>query len=96
MQNLTNDSLVIHPALTWRLLDGEAVIVSSTTGEIRVLNHVGSEIWQLLASGSQVPEIEQVLVDRYTLSPQQVSADVSAFLIDLMRRGLITWEEHVP
>lgn len=94
MGKLTNDYPIIHPALTWRLLDGEAVIVSPTSGEIRVLNHVGAEIWQLVADGSQVTEIEQVLVDQYGLSPQQAKVDVSLFLDDLMKRGLITWETH--
>ena len=83
---------VIHPELTWRLLDGEAVIVSPTSGEIRVLNHVGAEIWQLLANGLQVKEIEQVLINQYDLSPQQATIDVSAFLDDLKDRELITWE----
>lgn len=92
MGNLTDGSPVIHPALTWRLLDGEAVIVSPTSGEIRVLNHVGSEIWQLVADGTQVTEIESVLADQYGLSPQQAKVDVSVFLEDLMKRGLITWE----
>lgn len=80
---------VIHPELTWRLLDGEAVIVSPTSGEIRVLNHVGSEIWQLLANGSTIEEIKQALVAQYALSPEQAARDVSAFLDDLHNRGLL-------
>jgi hypothetical protein len=89
-----NDYPVIHPELTWRLLDGEAVIVSPTSGEIRVLNHVGAEIWQLLVDGNAVEEIEAVLIDQYDLSSQQAHADVSAFLDDLLGCGLITWKSH--
>jgi len=86
---------VIHPELTWRLLDGEAVIVSPTSGEIRVLNHVGTKIWQLIVDSHTVEDIEQVLVNQYKLSPQQAKADVSAFLEDLLERGLIIWKTPV-
>ncbi|MBE2220481.1 MAG: PqqD family protein [Anaerolineae bacterium] len=85
---------VIHPELTWRLLDGEAVIVSPTTGEIRVLNQAGADIWQQIVTGSQVQDIERALARQYALSPQQAEADVSAFLEDLTNHGLITWESR--
>ena len=87
-----NDYPVIHPELTWRLLDGEAVIVSPTSGEIRVLNQVGAEIWQLLVDGSTVEKIEAVLIGQHNLSSEQAHADVSAFLEDLLSCGLITWK----
>ena len=87
-----NNYPVIHPELTWRLLDGEAVIVSPTSGEIRVLNQVGAEIWQLLVNGSTVEKIEAVLIGQHNLSPEQAHADVSAFLEDLLCCGLITWK----
>ena len=87
-----NNYPVIHPELTWRLLDGEAVIVSPTSGEIRVLNQVGAEIWQLLVNGSTVEKIEAVLIGQHNLSPEQAHADVSAFLEDLLSCGLITWK----
>ena len=90
-----NNYPVIHPELTWRLLDGEAVIVSPTSGEIRVLNQVGAEIWQLLVDGSAVGKIEAALIDQHNLSPEQAHADVSAFLEDLLSCGLITWKSHI-
>jgi hypothetical protein len=83
---------VIHPELTWRLLDGEAVIVSPTSGEIRVLNHVGAQIWQLIAAGLKTEAIEQAVAEQYNLSAQQAHKDVSAFLEELNNRGLIRWE----
>jgi hypothetical protein len=93
MNRLTNRYPVIHPELTWRLLDGEAVIVSPSSGEIRVLNQIGSELWQLCANNSaSVEELERFLENRYGLSEDQAKADVSAFLSDLENRSLIKWE----
>lgn len=91
-----NNYPIIHPELTWRLLDGEAVIVSPSSGEIRVLNRVGTEIWQLLADGYEVEKIEMVLMDQYNLSLPQAKVDVSAFLEDLMSSGLIILKSRIP
>jgi hypothetical protein len=85
---------VIHPELIWRLLDGEIVIVSPATGEIRVLNQVGAAIWQQLVTGSRVEEITNTLAQQYALSPQKAEADVCTFLDELTNRGLITWESQ--
>jgi hypothetical protein len=89
-----NNYPIIHPELTWRLLDSEAVIVSPTSGDIRVLNQTGTEIWQLLADGCELEKIEMVLVDQYNLSLHQAKVDVSVFLEDLMRCGLIILKSH--
>lgn len=83
---------VIHPELTWRLLDGEAVIVSPTSGEIRVLNHVGTDIWQCIANGNELEAIEKMLINQYNISPQEAKTDVAKFLDDLMSRELIIWK----
>lgn len=83
---------ILDPNLSWRLLDGEAVIVSPVSGEIRVLNAVGTEIWQRLADGASIAQIESSLVEQYQLSAQQAEADVTAFLHDLTERHLIVWE----
>ncbi len=83
---------VLEPALSWRLLDGEAVIVSPVSGEVRVLNAVGTEIWQGLADGAAIAEIESSLIAQYQLSVQQAKADVAAFLHELTDRQLIVWE----
>lgn len=90
-----NNYPIIHPELTWRLLDGEAVIVSPKSGDIRVLNRTGTEIWQLLADGCEIEKIEMVLVDQYNLSLHQAKVDVSAFLEDLMSCGLIILNSYV-
>jgi hypothetical protein len=86
---------VIDPELTWRLLDGDAVIVSPASGEIRVLNHVGTEIWQLLANGRSPAHIQQTIATQYNLPPTQAAQDLDAFLDDLAARGLITWQTPV-
>ena len=90
-----NNYPIIHPELTWRLLDSEAVIVSPTSGDIRVLNRTGTQIWQLLADGCEVEKIEMVISDQYNLSLHQAKADVSAFIEDLISCRLIILKSRV-
>lgn len=84
-----NVRLVVDKSLTWRLLDGDAVIVSPKSGKIRVLNHVGAYIWQLVVNEASSTEIVESLVTTYAISPQQAQADFDAFIEDLTKRELI-------
>lgn len=82
----------IESSLTWRILDGDAVIISPRNGKIRVLNHSGAVIWQQLVAEKSVPEIISALVDQYEISLEQAHADLETFLNDLTQRGLVQWE----
>lgn len=82
----------IADSLTWRILDGDAVIVSPRSGKIQVLNQSGALIWQWLATGKSTAEILSALVDEYTISPEQAHLDLETFLTDLTQRGLVTWQ----
>ncbi|PID85636.1 MAG: hypothetical protein CSB13_07040 [Chloroflexi bacterium] len=88
-----NNYPIIHPGLTWRLLDGEAVIVSPVTGEIRVLNQVGAEIWQMVANDFTFAQIVSAITKQYGLSAKEAESDLSNFLVDLEDRGLISWQK---
>ncbi|MFQ5398404.1 MAG: PqqD family protein [Anaerolineae bacterium] len=82
----------IAPGLIWRQLDENTVIVSPEEGKVRVLNGVGSTIWQLLVEKRSKADIEAHLAAHYDVSPEKASEDLQAFLADLGRRGLIHWE----
>lgn len=85
--------LRVDKSLTWRLLDGDVVIVSPKSGKIRVLNHVGAFIWQLIADETTYAEIVTALVNTYGISSEQAQADLDAFIDDLTKRELIFREQ---
>ena len=60
------------------------------SGECFELNRVGSEIWDLLASGSTMKSICETLLPRYVVSEEMLRTDVQTVLEDLVRRGLIS------
>ncbi|MBK6327351.1 MAG: PqqD family protein [Chloroflexi bacterium] len=84
--------LVVDRSVSWQILDGDAVIVSPKTGKIRVLNQVGTFIWQMLVLDHNAAEIQDALVSNYAITPERAARDLQAFISDLSQRNLIFWE----
>jgi hypothetical protein len=82
----------VAPDLIWRLLDDNVLIVSPRVGEVRVLNRVGTVIWQLLIAENTPPAIEDYLVSHFQVSQQDAHTDLQKFFDDLTDRGIIVWE----
>jgi hypothetical protein len=78
--------------LVWRLLDDNAIVVSPKVGEVRVLNRMGTIIWQHLIEGESLKDIEDYLVTNFRVSHQDARSDLKVFFNDLAERGVITWE----
>jgi len=79
------------PELVWRPLDDELVIVRPADGQIRVLNGVGSFIWQLLDGQRAVCNLAEMVADEYQVSPGEAELDIGAFLGELADDGLVKW-----
>ena len=82
----------VAPDLIWRLLDDNAVVVSPRVGEVRVLNGMGTVIWQLLVEQKNRDDIIAHLVEHYQVSTEQAVMDLDSFLTDLTERGVVVWE----
>jgi hypothetical protein len=93
--NATLTTPRVAPDLIWRLLDDNAVVVSPGLGEVRVLNPVGTVIWQLLVEENSPNEIENFLVTHYEVTHQRAKNDLQLYFHDLTERGIITWEELI-
>jgi hypothetical protein len=79
--------------IVWRLLDDNAVVVSPRAGEVRVLNSVGTAIWQRLVKKEDLPQIEVYLQDHYDVTKERVHSDLLSFLEELTERGILAWED---
>jgi hypothetical protein len=80
------------PGVIWRILDDSAVLVSPEAGQVRVLNEVGTTIWQLIDGENTLAHIEAELIRHYGISPERARADLHTFLANLAERGLLTWK----
>ena len=79
----------IAPDIVWRMLDDNVVVVSPREGEVRVLNKVGTAIWQLLVQEEEVPAIEQHLTTNFEVTQKRAHDDLLKFLEELAKRGIL-------
>ncbi len=88
-----NQNPRIPKQLIWRQVDDNTVVVSPQTGKMRVLNGVGSVIWQLIADEKPVNFIVEQLTTTYNITSEQAQIDLDAFLTDLGQRNLLEFSE---
>ena len=78
--------------LDWRLVDGEMVIVRLSDGQIRVLNEIGSFIWQLMDGRRTISDLASLVCAEYEVSQQEAEGDIQLFLAPLIQDGIVRWE----
>ena len=78
------------PTTAWRVIEGEAVILSLETKVLRGLNPVGSRVWELIDGRRSVDEIVRVVVEEFDVAPQDAARDVRGFVQELLDKGLVT------
>ena len=57
--------LVRHPRTASRVFNGEAVIISPAENVVRMLNPVGSRIWELCDGSRTLDQIAAALTDEF-------------------------------
>lgn len=83
---------VHHPGTASRLFSGEAVIISPRANMVRMLNPVGSRIWELSAGVLTVDQIVATLVAEFDVEPARAERTTFDFLAMLEEKGLIAWQ----
>jgi hypothetical protein len=78
------------PNITWRVVDGEALILDLNTGYYFSLNPVATEIWEALQSGVEIPRIVQTVSLKYRIDAWVVESDLHELMTDL--RSCRLWE----
>jgi hypothetical protein len=73
----------------WRVIEGEAVILSLDTKVLRGLNAVGSRTWELVDGHRTMEQIVEEIVRDFEVSTEQADADVRAFVRELFDKGLV-------
>lgn len=78
-----------NPAIAWRAIDGEAVLIDPSTGTVFVLNRLGARIWELLEVPRGAEELARALAVEHPDEGDRVAGDVAAFLGSLAGRSLV-------
>jgi len=69
--------------------EGEAFIVLPGSGQIKILNEVGSRVWELIDGTRTTEEIVGLIVKEYETTPEAARADVIEFLEELKANGML-------
>ena len=75
--------------LTWQVVGEELVILDLDGSVYLKLNGSARLLWEHLAQSCTHSELVDALVEKYAVEEQVAAADVTAFLSELDRRGLL-------
>lgn len=84
--------LQLKKDVRFRRVVDEAVVLRQQEAEVLVLNDLGGRVLELIGppgEGRSVEEMVAVLVEEYDVEPARLQEDVSAFLAELIERGVI-------
>ncbi len=85
----SDDRLAKADDSAWRTLEGRAIVLSGHDGMLRILEEVGTRLWELLDENRTVNEILKILLDEYDVEAEVLEKDVLEFLSDLKAKGMI-------
>ena len=83
-----------HPQVAARVVDGSALIVLADSGEVNVLNPVGTRMWELMDGTRTVQEIADTICDEYDVTAQQSLADVEELVSQLMGANALVLQDQ--
>ena len=84
----------LHPQVAMQIVDGSAVIVLADSGEVLVLNEVGTRIAELADGRRSVDEIADAIHCEYEVSADEARRDLETFLETLAQSGALAVESQ--
>ena len=91
---LNDEYPVFHPQVAARIIDGEAVIVLPESGQVNILNEVGSRIWELIDGTRSLGEITAIIVAEYNVTAEQAERDVEEFIQELVENKMLVLSDE--
>jgi hypothetical protein len=67
-----------NPNVSWRTIEGQAVLIFNKGGEIQVLNEVGTYIWE--HAEEDFDETVRSIVAAYSIPPEEARKDAEEFV----------------
>jgi hypothetical protein len=75
--------------LSWRVLEGEAVVLYPEAGTLHRLNRTGTRCWELIDGACSIGEIAQLLAAEFDVAPDAAVGDLQALAEDLVAAELV-------
>lgn len=90
---LKNGSILPHPDVVWREVDGEVVLLNVVTGQYFGLDSVGSQVWMLLQSagpkGLNLQGLCGLVTAQFEVDSATAERDLSTLISELLAQQLL-------
>ncbi|HEY7913876.1 MAG TPA: PqqD family protein [Blastocatellia bacterium] len=87
---MTAEYPALHPQVAMQVVDGLTVIVLADSGEVLVLNALGTRILDLIDGKRTITEIARLIEEEYDVSAEQARRDLDEFLRTLSEAGALS------
>jgi len=75
--------------VAWRMIDGEAVIITPSDSTMHTLNDVGTRIWELMTGDRSLAEVAELLCAEFDVDKGRAEKDTIWFVECLSKKGLV-------
>jgi hypothetical protein len=87
---MTAEYPALHHQVAMQIVDGLTVIVLADSGEVLVLNALGTRILDLIDGKRSITEIARLIEEEYDVSSEQARRDLDEFLRTLSEAGALS------
>jgi len=85
-----NTVLSKSPDAASRTYDGQATIVLPSRAEVKVLNEIGSKVWDAIDGRKTLAQILETLLEDYDIPREQAEHDMLDFVGELRTQGMVS------
>jgi len=89
LENLSNTYPVKSKDVTWKVLEGEGIILNLETGVYFTLNVTGTACWERLDGKTSLAMIASDLFEQFDVSLEQAQRDLMELTRTLADEGLV-------
>ena len=77
------------PKTAFRVMDGEAVVVIPEDNEVKILNEVGSRVWELIDGNRDITKITSLICNEFDISHETAREDIMKFIDELYHKKMV-------
>lgn len=85
---------VLHPQVAMQSVDGLAVIVLADSGEVIVVNELGTRIIDLIDGERSTEEVASTIESEYQVTAEEARNDLEEFLQMLTEAGALSFKSR--
>ena len=80
---MTNKIINRNKDVAWRIIEGEAILISAEDSMLHSLDEVGTRIWELADGTNTMSAIAKTIFEEYEIDMKTAEGDVEEFVANL-------------